>query len=374
MTFVRFMVHFASLADPRVERTRHHGLRELVFMTVLAVVCGEESWDDTADFASERKDWRGTLLNLPHGTPCADTFRRVWSAIDPKQFNACFTQWLQSPRAGTDGKLVAIDGKTLRGSGTPGRPPLHMVSAWVLENNLIFGQVATHQKSNEITAIPELLETLDLKGATVNIDAMGCQKTIAKKILEKKASYLLAVKGNHPHPHEDIKEYFDDARISFVGDEDIDVDKGHGRLEWRRVRVCRDIKWIDRSKAFAKLSAIVEVEARRTFPNHSTRDRRLYVTSSTATAAVLARQIRGHWGIENKVHWMLDVTLREDGARPRKDHAPEDVSVLRRLTMNLLKQVAVPKKPDISVRRKRKRANRNVAFLQEVLLAAYAEN
>jgi len=343
-------------------------------MTVLAVVCGEESWDDIADFASEREDWLGTFLNLPHGTPCADTFRRVWSAIDPKQFNACFTQWVQSLCEGTEGKLVAIDGKTLRGSGTAERPPLHMVSAWVMENNLILGQVATDHKSNEITAIPELLETLDLKGATVSIDAMGCQKTIAAKILEKKASYLLAVKGNHPHLQEDIKEYFDDARISFVGDEDIDVDKGHGRLEWRRVRVCRDIGWLDGAKAFPKLSAIVEVEARRTFPDHSTRDRRLYVTSSAATAAVLARQIRGHWGIENKVHWMLDVTFREDGARPRKDHAPENLSILRRLTMNLLKQVAVPKKPDISVRRKRKRANRNDAFLKEVLLAAFAEN
>ena len=243
-----------------------------------------------------------------------------------------------------------------------------------MENKLILGQVATDHKSNEITAIPELLETLDLKGATVSIDAMSCQKTIAAKILEKKANYLLAVKGNHPHLHEDIKEYFDDARISFAGDEDIDVDKGHGRLEWRRVRVCRDIGWFDGAKDWPKLSAIVEVEARRTFPNPSTRDRRWYVTSSAATAAVLARQVRGHWGIENKVHWMLDVTFREDGARPRKDHAPENLSILRRLTMNLLKQVTVPKKPDISVRRKRKRANRNDAFLKEVLLAAFAAN
>jgi predicted transposase YbfD/YdcC len=374
MSFDRFMAHFAELPDPRVERTRHHELRALIFITMLAVICGEESWEDMAEFAEDREEWLATFMDLPHGVPCADTFRRVWSAIDPKKFNACFIEWMRALAGTTEGKLIAIDGKTVRGSGNKTRAALHLVNAWVLENNLVLGQVATEAKSNEITAIPELLALLEIRGAIVSIDAMGCQKEIAKAIVDKKADYLLAVKGNHPILHEEIVTYFADPVLAKTTDEHVIEDKGHGRLESRRTRICRDVKWLTDGLAWQKLSAIVEVESSRTIDHRTSIERRYFLTSTKLSAEQLGPKIRGHWGIENSVHWMLDVTFREDGARPRKDKAPENLALLRRLTMNLLKQVPVPKKPNYSIRRKRKRAARRDEFLNNVLNAAFQAN
>ena len=168
MPFDQFKIHFETLRDPRVARTRYHDLRNLIFISILAMICGEESWEDISDFAAIREEWLSTFLHLPHGVACADTYQRVWSAIDPKQFNDCFMRWMQSLVGTTEGTLVAIDGKTIRGSGTEERPPLHLVSAWMLENNLVLGQVATDDKSNEITAIPELLKLLELRGRIVH--------------------------------------------------------------------------------------------------------------------------------------------------------------------------------------------------------------
>lgn len=364
---------FESLPDPRVNRRKKHRLLDIVLMSILAVICGEEGWDDIAEFAEDREEWLTELLGLRHGTPCGDTFRRVWSVIDPEEFSRCFLSWTASLVPAMDGKQVAIDGKTVRGSASADSP-LHLVGAWVADHNVFLGQVATDEKSNEICAIPALMKLLNLRGAIVTIDAMGCQKRIAQQVVEQKGDYLFALKDNHPTLHAEVLSVFSGAdRMPNGLDFAEEHDKGHGRLETRRVWASREVGWLTQGESWPNLFQLVLVERERTRGDSTSLERATYLTSCKLPAEGLARVIRGHWGIENKVHWMLDVTYSEDRARIADRRAAQNFALLRRLSMNLLKAISVPRKPDMSVRRKRKRAAARPLFLREVIGAALTQ-
>jgi predicted transposase YbfD/YdcC len=369
-------VFFSTLPDPRVERTRKHSLLDIVVISILSVICFAEGWDDMADWGEHNEQWLREILELPHGIPSADTFRRVLSALDPKAFAECFRRWVRAVCESTAGKLVAIDGKTVRGSLdlAKEKSALHLVNAWVAENDLVFGQIATDDKSSEYTAIPELIDLLELRGATVSIDAAGCHVEIAQKIVDKKADYLLALKGNQKTLHDEVVAFFDDAlKHGFGGaahSVNETVDKAHGRLETRKTWVCSEVEWLTRSERWPKLANIVLVEATRTVGDKTSVERRTYITSAKADATVIGRMVREHWGVENKVHWMLDVTFSEDGSRVHRDRGPENFALLRKLTMNMLKQETSRK--DLSIVRKRRKADRSHEYLLKVLAAGLA--
>lgn len=292
-----------------------------------------------------KAEWLKTWLDLPNGTPSADTFRRVMAALDPKEFHRCFMQWMVTLAGGTKGKLVAIDGKTMRGTlaRAAGKTAIHMVSAWLGENNLVLGQMMTEAKSNEITAIPQLLELIDVKGSTVTIDAMGCQTKIAQVIVGKGADYILALKGNQSTLEQEVASFFADARTTgFQGvphsfHETVDGD--HGRIETRRVWVTTQLDWmLDAKKSWSNLQSLVLVESERFVNGKTTIELRHYISShKTLDAKLLGESIRAHWGVENGLHWVLDVTFNEDRCRIREGHAAENFALLRKLALTLFK-------------------------------------
>jgi predicted transposase YbfD/YdcC len=365
--------HFESLKDPRVERTRRHKLMDIVVISVLAVICYADGWSDIHDFGKAREAWLRRFLELPNGIPCDDTFRRVFAALDPGQFQACFVSWVQSLVGATDGKLVAVDGKTVRHSfaGEEGKGPLHLVSAWVGENQAVLGQLATDSKSNEITAIPQLLELLDLRGATVTIDAMGCQKAIAEKIIDAGADYILALKDNHPTLHQEVVQFFEAAQAEAFRDtrcdQDETVDGGHGRIELRRVFASDDIDWLADKPCWKGLRSVVMVESERSLGDKTSFERRYYLSSLPAEAAHLGERIRGHWGIENQLHWVLDMAFDEDRSRIRRGHGPDNFALLRKIALILLKQEKTLRR---GVEAKRKRAAWDHDYVLRVLEAA----
>jgi predicted transposase YbfD/YdcC len=311
-------------------------------------------------------------LELPSGIPCADTFRRVFTALEPEQFQACFLSWVRSLVDSTDGKLIAIDGKTVRHSfaGEEGKGPLHVVSAWVAQNQLVLAQVVTDAKSNEITAIPRLLELLDLRGSTVSIDAMGCQKKIAEAIVGGGGDYVLALKDNQPTMHQEVEQFFESARADAFCDTRSDqaesVDGDHGRIEVRRVFASDDIGWMADKSDWKGLQSVVMVESERTVGSNTSTERRYSLTSRAAHAAVLAECVRGHWGIENKLHWVLDMAFDEDRSRIRRGNAPDNFALLRKIALNLLKLEKTCKR---GLEAKRKRAAWDQGYLLRVLQA-----
>lgn len=364
--------HFESLKDPRVERTRRHKLMDIVVVSVMAVISFADGWDDIVEYAKVREAWLRTFLELPNGLPCADTFRRVFTALDPEQFQACFLSWMRSLVDTTDGKLIAIDGKTVRHSfaGEEGKGPLHVVSAWVAQNQLVLGQIATDTKSNEITAIPKLLQLIDVRGATVTIDAMGCQKKIAEAIVDGGGDYILALKDNQPTIRQEVELFFESARAEAFRDTPCDqaqsIDGDHGRIEVRRVFASGDIGWMADKAQWKNLQSVVMVESERTIGNDTSLEHRYYLTSHTAEAALLAERIRGHWGIENKLHWVLDMAFDEDRCRIRRGNAPDNFALLRKIALNLLK---LEKTSHRGLEAKRKRAAWDQGYLIKVLQA-----
>jgi predicted transposase YbfD/YdcC len=371
-THVSIKKHFARLKDPRLNRCKRHLLIDIVVIAICAVICGADSWPQIALFARKRLDWLKTFLSLPNGAPSHDTFARVFALLNPEAFQACFRQWMQALAEHLGVKQIAIDGKTLRRSGAAasGLGPLHLVSAWATQNHLTLGQMAVDGKSNEITAIPKLLELLDLHGALVTIDAMGCQKEIARGVVEAGGDYVLTVKDNQPHLLADIQECFAAAlENDFAGlkhDSYQTKDKGHGREEARYYDVIYEPEKIRNKEAWAELSVIGMCMSERTVGEKTSQEVRYFIGSRKASARVYGKAIRNHWGIENGLHWVLDVTFREDDNRVRDRNAAENLAELRRVAVSLLKQH--PSKQSIAS--KRLEAALDTDFLEEILRGA----
>jgi len=358
MVPARLVDAFASVRDPRVERTRLHGLSDILVMAVLALINGATAWSDMEAFAEARLRWLQTFLALPNGVPSEDTFRRVFESISPREFGDAVAMILKELVTELNGKVVALDGKTMRGSldRRRGRNALHVVSAWVTELGVSLGQISVDDKSNEITAIPELLRTLDVRGATVTIDAMGCQRAIAETIIDAEADYLLAVKDNQPKLHAAVQAAFEtfgsSSKRSVVKDQHLTEEKGHGRIERRRVRVIRNIGLIEGIGAWKQAQSIVEVERTRTVGEKTSVERAYYISSLDVDAMVMGTRIRSHWGIENSLHWVLDVTFGEDKSRVRDRNSAANLTALRKLSASLLKRAPANGARSIAQRRK----------------------
>jgi len=339
-----FLEHFSGIKDPRIERCKRHGLLDILFLSVSAVLAGAEGWEAIEEFGHLKLGWLRRYVPLANGIPRHDTIARVISRLNPEGLQKCFLGWMQAVVEGTEGQVVAVDGKTLRRSFDRGsrKGALHLVSAWASRNGVVMGQVKTEEKSNEITAIPALLALLELKGGIVTLDAMGCQREIAEKIGEKQADYVLAVKQNQGVLHEEIAEFFELARrhdfkqVSYDSHEETDT--GHGRVEVRRYWQSTDIGYLSRGGEWAGLKTIGMTESERHIGEKVTLERRYYISSLPLDAKAFGNAVRTHWAVENSLHWVLDVTFREDESRLRRGHAAENFGILRRLALNLLKQ------------------------------------
>ena len=356
--------YFAELKDPRVERNREHLLEEILLISIAAVLSGAESWNDIAEYGEDKLEWLKRFLTLPSGIPSHDTFNRVFAALDPEEMEKGFVAWVSSIAKLTAGEVVAIDGKALRGTRESGKKTLvHMVSAWAEGNGLVLAQRKVDEKSNEITAIPKLLAALELAGTVVTIDAMGCQRSIAAKIVEKKADYVLAVKDNQGLLAEQVRDSFLLLASDAVAEE---IDCGHGRVEQRKCSVIADLSLIEKASEWASLQGLVRIESERYHKatGKTEREIRYYITSLIADAVRLNSVIRQHWGIENKLHWVLDVGFGEDLDRKRAGHSAQNFSVLNRIALNLLKQDKSSKR---GVKGKRLKAAWNHPYLLKLL-------
>lgn len=375
---VSLLYHFADLTDPRSEHTKLHGLLDLIALTLCAVVSGADAWTDVETYGLTKQDWLATFLDLPHGIPSHDTFGRVFAALDPAAFQQCFVSWMHAVVGASRGKLVAIDGKALRHSfdTAKGKSALHLVSAWASANHLLLGQQAVADKSNEITAIPELLKLLDLQGALVTIDAMGCQKQIAADIVAAGADYVLAVKENQPTLYADLQRVFlDGLEEDFQGLEHHayrTAEQGHGRTEERHYHIVAVPEHLAEKHAeFAGLRSFGMVFSERQVGDGPMAcETRFYISSLRPQVKVFAGAVRGHWSVENNLHWVLDVAFQEDASRVRKDHGPENLGLVRRIALSLLKRAPTKKKVGIAC--KRKQAGWNDEFLVQVLLGEAA--
>ena len=359
--------HFSTLKDPRRRHRRLHLLQDILVIALCAVVAGAQDWQDIETFGRKRHDWLVRFLKLPHGIPSHDTFERVFDRLDPLAFQACFRNWMRAVQQALDIQHVAIDGKTLRSSGTAQLGPLHLVSAWATAQRLSLGQVAVDAKSNEITAIPALLELLDLGGALATIDAMGCQKAIAQKIVDRDGDYILTVKDNQEHLLEDIErsvaQAFDTDFAGLEHDAYETRERGHGREEYRSYIVIHSTAGLRHAADWRKLTTIGMCYSERTVGGVTSEETRYFIGSRKASAKTYGKALRNHWGIENSLHWQLDVTFAEDDNRVGKRNAAENLALLRRLTLSLLQ--AHPSK--LSIAKKRYAAALDQDFLEEIL-------
>ena len=330
---------FSQIDDPRSDINKLHKLEDILLIGIISVICAADTWKNMETYAKAKEEFLRSFLDLPNGIPSDDTFNRVFSSIDSEQFEACFVDWVSRLVNLTDGEIVPIDGKTIRGAKSNGKKsPFHMVSAWASNNNLVLGQVKVSEKSNEITAIPKLLELITVKGCTVTIDAMGCQQEIARKIIERGANYILAVKENQKQLHQDIVDEFRFGKnIQFDISEDLD----HGRIETRKCSVITNFKFIENTQEWTGIKSIIKIESIREFKNSDKPTEtatRYYISSLLTKAIELQRAIRLHWGIENKLHWVLDVAFSEDASRKRAGNASQNFSILSKIALNLLKK------------------------------------
>lgn len=348
--------HFQDLPDPRVDRTKEHELIDILIIAVCTLLCGGESFNDMEDFGKAKQEWFKTFLNLRQGIPSHDTFNRLFAALDPEQFLECFLRWTQSLRQAVAQEIVALDGKALRRAVDRDQSIKYVVSAWAESNHLVLGQLKVADKSNEITAVPELLRVLELSGCIVTMDAMGCQKKIAKEIIEADADYVLALKGNQETVHQEVQSFPDQivqektapgrrpskAAVALAKWET--VEKDHGRIETRRYYQSTELDWFAERSKWEGLRSVGMVEAIRELNGVRSVERRYYLSSLALDAELFARAVRAHWGVENKVHWVMDVCFREDQSRARSGYAAENLATLRRLALNLLKQEKTKKR------------------------------
>ena len=371
------VTHFESLKDPRIERTKKHHLLDILVIALCTLLTGGEGFQDMELFGRSKRPWLQTFLSLPHGIPSHDTFGRVFARLNPRRFQECFLSWTQAVAQLTHGALVSLDGKTVKASfdRATGASPFHMVSAWCSENGgLVVGQIKTDTKSNEITAIPELLQLLAIKGCIVTIDAMGCQTTIAEQIRGQGGDYLLALKSNHKKAYRAVKQHFHqhiEHQVAWRTAENFfdAFDDSHGRTVRRRVWTITNLKLIPQLTKWPDLQSVIVVETiRAAYPGASiTSDYRIYISSLIRSATVFVVMIRQHWDIENKLHWSLDVTFNEDRCRIRKDSAPENIVALRHIALNLLRQEHTHR---MSLRQKRLLCGLDEHYLLTVLSRA----
>jgi predicted transposase YbfD/YdcC len=371
----KFQEYFTQVKDPRVERTRWHSLTDIITIAILAVIAGAKGWEDIEEYGLNKKEWLERFLELPEGIPSPDTFRRVFEKINPKEFEQCFRRWVQSLVEKLGVEVVAIDGKNHRGSYDRASQlkALHMVSAWSNEHRLVLGQTKVSAKSNEITAIPALLEMLDISGCIITIDAMGTQKSIAQRIVAANADYVLSLKDNHPTLHQEVKNWFEATLAQ--GFEGIDVsisqrvEKGHHRIENRKVYTVplSQLPALHEQDLWAGLTTVVMVVRSIQHWNKTTHEVQFYITSLASDAHKIGSAIRQHWGIENSVHWTLDVTFGEDECRIRSVHSPQNFALLRRIALNALERETSFCR---SIRQKSRRAAMNDMYMVSVLAAA----
>ena len=375
MSVRRLVEEFSTLTDPRCGGKVEHRLIDILVIAVCAVISGAESWEDMALYGRSKQDWLGTFLALPNGIPSHDTFRRVFMLIDTGRFEACFEAWARSFGTTLDREVVAIDGKTIRGSFDRSRDQaaLHVVSAWASDRGLVLGQRQVGDKSNEITAIPELLDVLDIKGAIVTLDAMGCQRAIAAKILERGADYLVTLKANQGKKHSAVEELCATTCFSRspthrpVHDE---FDDGHGRLVRRRVFVCPDAVALEPLRDWPGLKSVLTVETIRGVNGSGKIEAeiRYFLSSSDDQPEILAKAIRQHWQIENSLHWVLDVTFNEDHCRIRDRNAVQNFSLLRKIAINLVRRHRASK---ASLKGRRKMAAWDNRYMEQVLTGIF---
>ena len=362
--------HFSEVEDPRVERTRQHNLIDIITIAICAVICGADTWVDIETYGKSKYSFLKQFLELPNGIPAHDTFSRVFARLNPEQFQQCFLNWIKSISNITSGEVVAIDGKTLRHSYDKGadKKAIHMVSAWATSQRLVLGQIKVNDKSNEITAIPELIKVLELNGCIVTIDAMGCQKEIVKLIVEQGGDYVISLKKNQNSLYKRVEELFKEAiKKSFAGFTHSCYqtrEHSHGRDEIRHYLMLSNISdQIDPNLKWDSLQTIGMVESVRTVNGKTTVETRYYISSLTNNAQILGQSVRSHWGIENPLHWVLDVAFHEDDSRIRKDNAPQNFAILRHIELNLLNQ---EKSLKTGIKNKRLKAGWDNEYLAKV--------
>jgi len=358
---------FGGIEDPRSHINQLHNLDDILLIGIISVICGAETWKQMVEFAVSKEEFLRKFLELPNGIPSDDTINRVFSSIDSSQFESRFIEWVNSISTLSKGQVIAIDGKTIRGAKEHGKKsPIHMVSAWASQNNLVLGQVKVNEKSNEITAIPELLNALLIEGNIITIDAMGTQTNIATKIIENGADYILAVKENQEQLLEEIKDEFRFSKQ--VVETSTDIDFGHGRIETRKCSVISEFQFIDNiDNKWNKLNQIIKIESIRAFKNSDKeveKATRYYISSLQDNAENYQQNIRSHWGIENKLHWTLDVAFSEDASRKRNKNAAQNYSILLKIALNLLRNEKSEKQ---GIAGKRLKAGWNEKYLLKVL-------
>lgn len=335
--------HFALMEDPRIDRTKRHNLIDILTIALCAVICGADSWVAIELYGCTKYEWLKTFLELPNGIPSHDTFARVFAQLNSQQFQSCFLNWIKSIQSRTDGEVVAIDGKTLCGSHdrNSDQSAIQIVSAWATTNKLVLGQVKVDEKSNEITAIPELIKVLELSGCIVTIDAIGCQKEIVKLISQQNADYVITLKKNQGNLYDEVEQLFK-AEIG-KGFQDFQhstyktEEHGHGRHEIRNYAMLTGIQSrLDPDSVWSNFNSIGMVESVRQVGGKTTVETRYFISSLENNAKQFANSVRSHWGIENSLHWVLDVALKEDDCRIRKDNAPQNFAIMRQIAVNLL--------------------------------------
>ena len=366
--------HFSAIDDPRIERSKQHKLIDIITIAICAVICGAEGWTDIETYGVTKYEWLKQFLELPNGIPSHDTFARVFARLNTQQFQQCFLNWIKAINKITEGEVIAVDGKALRHSYDKGAGigAIHMVSAWATQNRLVLGQIQVNKKSNEITAIPELIKVLDLSGCIVTIDAMGCQKEIIKLIAEQNADYIITLKKNQGNLYENVEQLF--KSVMCTGCVGLDKsaystrEEAHGREEIRHYLMLTDVQSrVDPSHKWSNLKSVGLVESVRTVDGKTTVETRYYISSLSNNAKLFGQSVRSHWGVENSLHWVLDVALNEDGCRIRKDNAPENFALMRRLAVNLLGR---EKSHNRGVKNKQFKAAMDNEYLIKVLAAA----